>query len=172
MTPPSEPIANARIDSHSVIARCFQITPLANQSKIWLPTSTGLEKKNGGSHMRPNSGTVASNCHNPSATTATSNCKTRSVKRDTATIHFSSSRPRPGPITTGLGRCAKAVERRLSKQSTRRMGPGLRRDDVGARLLWLLSASRLGERPDQTGRLLGVAIQRLDQLFAAQAGRK
>src|SRR5258708_28302342 len=72
-TPPSEPIANARIDSHSVIARCFQITPLRNQSKIWLPTSTGLEKKNGGSSMRPKIGTVANNFHSPSATTATSN---------------------------------------------------------------------------------------------------
>ena len=71
MTPPSEPIANARIDSQSVIARCFQITPVANQSTIWLPTSTGLEKKNGGSRMRPNTGTVANNCHSASATTAT-----------------------------------------------------------------------------------------------------
>jgi len=49
----------------------FQITPLLNQSTIWLPTSTGLEKKNGGSRMRPKIGTVASNCHKANATTAT-----------------------------------------------------------------------------------------------------
>src|SRR5580693_1366788 len=91
MTPPNDPIANARIDSHSVIARCFQITPLANQSKIWLPTSTGLEKKNGGSQMRPNTGTVASNCHSPSATTATRSCKERSPILDTFKLLSSSS---------------------------------------------------------------------------------
>ena len=52
----------------------FQITPVENQSTIWLPTSSGLEKKNGGSNIRPNTGTVANNCHSDSATTATSNC--------------------------------------------------------------------------------------------------
>ena len=31
-------------------------------------------------------------------------------------------------------------------------------------------ASRLRERPDQTRRRLGVAVQRLDQLVAGQAG--
>src|ERR1700676_2334551 len=128
MTPPSEPIAKARIDSHSVINRCFQITPLANQSKIWLPTSTGLEKKNGGSHVRPNTGTVASNCHSPSATTATSSCRERSPTLDTFKLLSSFAQ----------------------------------RD----------SSLRLGERPDQAGRLLGVAVQRLDQLFAGQAGRE
>src|SRR4029078_1496895 len=81
-TPPTEPITKARIDSHSVIARCFQITPVANHLTIWLPTSTGLEKKNGGRIMRPNTGTVAKNCHSDSATTATINCQNNSVRRD------------------------------------------------------------------------------------------
>src|SRR3954447_7082000 len=81
-----EPIVNARIDSSSVVHRCFQITPLANQATIWLPTSTGVEKKNGGSSMRPNTGTVASNCQRPRKTTATSNCKERSVILDTVKL--------------------------------------------------------------------------------------
>src|SRR6476661_9528465 len=59
-TPPTEPITKARTDSHSVMKRCFQITPVANHFTTWLPTSIGLEKKNGGSRMRPNSGTVVS----------------------------------------------------------------------------------------------------------------
>src|ERR1700687_2897342 len=33
----------------------------------------------------------------------------------------------PGPMTTDLRCCAKAVDQHLSKQSPRRMGPGLRR---------------------------------------------
>src|SRR6202051_5237097 len=37
----------------------------------------------------------------------------------------------PGPITTEFSCFAKAVEQRLSTQPPRRMGPGLRRDDVG-----------------------------------------
>src|SRR5258708_15755688 len=99
-TPPSEPIAKARIDSHSVIARCFQITPLRNQSKIWLPTSTGLEKKNGGNSMRPKIGTVANNCHSPTATTATSNCNDRSPILDTLkllspSLYSASAGPHP-----------------------------------------------------------------------------
>src|SRR6516164_6301735 len=53
MAPAAEPIRKARIDSHSVTRRCFQITPEANQATIWLKTSTGLEKKNGGSHTLP-----------------------------------------------------------------------------------------------------------------------
>jgi hypothetical protein len=72
MTPPIEPITKARIDSHKVISKCFQIRPVENQSTIWLPTSTGLEKKNGGNSTRPNTGTVANTCHSASATTATS----------------------------------------------------------------------------------------------------
>src|SRR5580704_5463363 len=87
-TPPSEPIAKARIDSHSVIARCFQMMPLANQATIWLPTSTGLEKKNGGSSTLPNTGTLASNCHSPTTTTATSNWQARSVRRDMVAIYL------------------------------------------------------------------------------------
>ena len=42
--------------------------------------------------------------------------------------HASSLRTQ-GPITTGVSRCAKVVERRLSKQATRRMGPRFRGDD-------------------------------------------
>src|ERR1700730_14063198 len=98
--------------------------PVENQSTIWLPTSTGLEKKNGGSHRRPNTGTVASNCHRPSATTADGSCNERSPILDTFKLLSSFSQ----------------------RSST----------------LWL------GERPDQTGGLLGVAVQRLDQLFAGQ----
>ena len=49
-------MTKARIDSSSVTHRCFQITPLANQSTICAATSTGLEKKNGGSTMWPNTG--------------------------------------------------------------------------------------------------------------------
>jgi hypothetical protein len=41
-----------------------------------------------------------------------------------------SSWRRPGPITPGLIRCAKAVDQRLSTDAPRRMGPGLRQDDV------------------------------------------
>src|SRR5215213_6864060 len=82
-TPAMEPIVNPRIDSHNVMNRCFQITPLENQSTIWLPTSTGLEKKNGGSSSRPNTGTVASSCHNDSAITATSSCNESSPIFDT-----------------------------------------------------------------------------------------
>jgi hypothetical protein len=37
-----------------------------------------------------------------------------------------------GPITTGVSLCAKVVERRLSKQAARRMGPCVRRDDIEA----------------------------------------
>jgi hypothetical protein len=55
-TPPIEPITKARIDSIKVTQRCFQITPVANQTTIWLATSTGFEKKNGGSKILPNTG--------------------------------------------------------------------------------------------------------------------
>src|SRR3954454_9738279 len=84
--PPNEPIANPRIDSHKVMKRCFQITPLEKQSMIWLPTSIGLEKKKGGSSSRPNTGTVASNCHTASATTATSSCSESSPIFDTPRV--------------------------------------------------------------------------------------
>src|SRR3984885_1654485 len=104
-TPPSEPMTNARIDSHSVISRCFQITPLENQSTIWLMTSTGLEKKNGGSSTRPKTGTVVNNCHSASATTATSTCRARSVKRDIFKV--------PSPRRPGEGRDPYAVSYRL-----------------------------------------------------------
>src|SRR5262249_25181334 len=51
--PLTEPMTKARIDSQSVMKRCFQITPLENHFTIWLKTSTGLEKKNGGSRTLP-----------------------------------------------------------------------------------------------------------------------
>ena len=72
----------ASINSNSVIQRCFQIMPVTNHLTIWLATSIGLEKKNGGSRMRPNTGTVVRTCHSASATTATSNCSDSSVRRD------------------------------------------------------------------------------------------
>ena len=81
-----------------MIARCFQITPLANQSTIWLPTSTGLEKKNGGSQVRPKIGTVDSNCHKARPTTATSTCKASSITRDMVAIPGL-----PSPLRGGVG---------------------------------------------------------------------
>src|SRR5258708_36116483 len=45
-------------------------------------------------------------------------------------IESATSSPRKrGPITTGIRGCTKVVGQRLSKQATRRMGPGVRRDD-------------------------------------------
>src|SRR6185312_5677276 len=70
------------MDSHSVIMRCFQITPEENQAITWPNTSTGLEKKNGGKRTLPNTGTLAKNCHSASTTTATSSCSESSVIRD------------------------------------------------------------------------------------------
>src|ERR1700750_154818 len=77
-------MTKARMDSHSVISRCFQITPVENQSKTWVKTSIGVEKKNGGSSILPNTGTVEKNCHSASATTATSSWSERRVRRDIA----------------------------------------------------------------------------------------
>ena len=45
--------------------RCFQITPVENHFKTWLPTSIGLEKKNGGNRIRPNTGTVGGRATSP-----------------------------------------------------------------------------------------------------------
>src|SRR3569833_3147351 len=81
-TPPTEPITKASTDSHSVMKRCFQITPVENHLTTWLATSTGVEKKNGGSRMRPNNGTVAKTSHIESTTTATINCQNNSGRRD------------------------------------------------------------------------------------------
>jgi hypothetical protein len=56
----------------------------------------------------------------------------RCVSKDEAAageFSTSSSRRTPGPITTDVSGCAKAVEQRLSQQASRRMGPGVRRDD-------------------------------------------
>src|SRR5437016_964868 len=55
-TPPIDPNTKARTDSISVTQRCFQITPVANQAAICFATSTGLEKKNGGSRSFPKIG--------------------------------------------------------------------------------------------------------------------
>src|SRR5665811_1495712 len=55
-TPPTDPSTNASSASISVTHRCFQITPEINQSTTWLATSSGLEKKNGGSRILPNTG--------------------------------------------------------------------------------------------------------------------
>jgi hypothetical protein len=53
----------------------------------------------------------------------------------TGAPHFqSSSLRKQGPITTGVRCCTKAVEQRLSRQTSRRMGPRFRGDD-GLRLL-------------------------------------
>ena len=70
------------MDSHSVMRRCFQITPVENQSITWLKTSTGVEKKNGGNSILPKTGTVEKNCHSASATTATRSWSARSERRD------------------------------------------------------------------------------------------
>src|SRR5690348_6499285 len=61
---------------------CFQIAPEANHFTTWLKTSTGLEKKNGGSHIFPNTGTVAKNCHSATATMATRSCNASNVILD------------------------------------------------------------------------------------------
>jgi hypothetical protein len=37
---------------------------------------------------------------------------------------------KPGPITTGFSRCAKAINQHVSKRPPRRMGPGFRQDDT------------------------------------------
>ena len=70
------------MDSQSVMARCLQITPVENHLMTWLKTSTGLEKKNGGSQTLPNTGTLAKNCHSTTTTTATSICSENSPMRD------------------------------------------------------------------------------------------
>src|SRR5712672_313630 len=99
------------------------------------PTSTGLEKKNGGSSTVPKIGTVVRSCHRPSAATPTSTCKKRSLMRLTIKL---------------LRRCREQTCRA-------RYGP---------RALGL----RLGESPDQPGRALGVAVERLEELVPGQAG--
>src|ERR1700759_5864107 len=75
-------MTKARMDSHRVIRRCFQITPVENQSITWLKTSIGVEKKNGGSSILPNTGTVEKNCQSASATTATRSWSARSITLD------------------------------------------------------------------------------------------
>src|ERR1700761_2174700 len=75
-------MTKARMDSHSVIRRCFQITPVETQSTTWLNTSTGVEKKNGGINILPKIGTVENNCHSATATTATRSWSERRLNRD------------------------------------------------------------------------------------------
>src|SRR6185312_3093801 len=81
-TPPAEPMKKASIDSCSVTHRCFQITPETNQATICRPTSTGLEKKNGGSKIFPNTGYVENTYQIPTNATATRICNARSFTRD------------------------------------------------------------------------------------------
>jgi hypothetical protein len=76
-----EPMMKARIDSSSVIHRCRQIEPSANHFTIRIATSTGFEKKNGGSSVTPKIGRV-NTCHSRIATTATSSCRITKVTRD------------------------------------------------------------------------------------------
>jgi hypothetical protein len=52
-TPASEPITNASIASTSVIHRCRQIVPSTNHLMTRDATSSGVEKKNGGSSRTP-----------------------------------------------------------------------------------------------------------------------
>src|SRR6266516_7276083 len=46
-------------------------------------------------------------------------------------VPLTSSRRKPGPITTGSNCLGKAVNHRFKQHPPRRMGPGFRRDDVG-----------------------------------------
>src|SRR3954469_20688676 len=80
-TPPSEPMTKASIASTSVIQRCRQIVPSANHFTIRDATSSGVEKKNGGSSFTPPIGTVVRMCHSAIDTTATRICKVSSVTR-------------------------------------------------------------------------------------------
>src|SRR5712671_4389908 len=70
------------------------------------PTSTGLEKKNGGSTTVPKIGTVVKSCHRPSAATPTSTCKKRSLMRLTIKLlrrcREQTCRARYGPRALGL----------------------------------------------------------------------
>src|SRR3981189_3998207 len=73
------------------------------------PTSTGLEKKNGGSSTVPKIGTVVKSCHRPSAATPTSTCKKRSLMRLTIKLlrrcREQTCRARYGPRALGLRLC-------------------------------------------------------------------
>src|SRR5215468_2949288 len=92
------------MDSHSVIRRCFQITPVEIQSTTWLKTSTGVEKKNGGNSILPKTGTVERSCHSTSAITATKSWSARSVILDIAT-----PLPDPPPPQVGPARLAQTL---------------------------------------------------------------
>ena len=76
-------MTKASIASISVIQRCFQIVPSANHLTTRAATSTGLEKKNGGSSVTPPIGTVVSTCHATTEMTAMRSCNERSLTRDT-----------------------------------------------------------------------------------------
>ena len=75
-------MTKASIASISVIQRCFQIVPSTNHFTMRAATSSGVEKKNGGSSFTPKIGTVVSTCQSPIATTATRSCRISSVDRD------------------------------------------------------------------------------------------
>ena len=88
-TPATEPITNASTDSTSVIQRWRQIVPSTNHLTMRCATSSGVEKKNGGSSFTPPIGTVVSTCQASTATTATRICSVRSLKRDMLVSQFS-----------------------------------------------------------------------------------
>jgi hypothetical protein len=79
-----------------------------------------------------------------------------------------SSLRKQGPITTGLYCCAKAVERRLSKQRPRRMGPCFRRDDELRASTPLSSRRRPG--PITTG--FGCCAKAVEQRLSTQRPRR
>src|SRR6185437_11202377 len=76
----------ASMASTSVIQRCFQIVPSANHLTMRCATSSGVEKKNGGSSVTPPIGTVVRTYHSAIETIATRICKSRRLIRDTFTF--------------------------------------------------------------------------------------
>src|SRR5947209_3285287 len=74
--PAADPSTNASTDSTSVIQRCRQIVPSANHLTTRENTSTGVEKKNGGSTF-----VAVSTCHSPIATIATRICSMSKLAR-------------------------------------------------------------------------------------------
>ena len=88
-TPASEPIVKASSASISVTHRWRQIVPCTNHLTMRSATSTGVEKKNGGSTITPKIGTLVKNHHRPSAAAAASDCRSRRTGHGT-------TRPPPG----------------------------------------------------------------------------
>src|SRR5262245_59584830 len=65
-TPPTEPTTKASAASVRVIQRWRQMVPSANHFTTRAATSSGVEKKNGGSSGLSPTGTVVSKCHSSS----------------------------------------------------------------------------------------------------------